>query len=374
MAACAPAPRLRADLSEALDRLVPPILDRDHVPGAVIAIGDADGVRVERVYGLARVVPTPALMTVDTLFDLASLTKVVGTATAIMALEEDGRLSLDDPVSRSIPGFAAPDKAPIVLRDLLTHASGLPAYITGPEMVARYGPGPQPTAVVAAIAAAPLLYPIRSGYTYSCLNYISAARVAERAAGEPLDAYLRQRIYRPLGMNETGFGPPPEAAGRCAATEVIDGAPLQGVVHDPLAQYYGCAAGPSGNAGLFATARDLARYARMILRDGELDGIRVLRRETVERMTRPQSVPGLKPRAIGWDLYETPPWQPRPVSTSEPRAIGHTGYTGTFLWIDRASGVFVVLLTNRVHPDDSGKVEPLRKAVLEATTEFSRLK
>jgi CubicO group peptidase (beta-lactamase class C family) len=165
-------------------------------------------------------------------------------------------------------------------------------------------------------------------------------------------------------MTETTFHPSPAQQARCAATEVVNGTALRGVVHDPLARYCGATDAFPGNAGLFSTARDLARYARMILRDGELDGVRVLKPETVRRMVTPHSPPGLKPRALGWDVYTEPPWQPRPDAPPGRGAVGHTGYTGTLLWIDRGAGVFVALLTNRVHPDDSAKVEPLRKAVL----------
>ena len=310
LSACAPAP------ASPLDRLVPPILEQDRIPSAVVVAGSVDGVDYRRAFGEARP---------DTVFDLASLTKVVATTTIALMLVEDGRLSLQDAVARRLPAFKGRD---ITVEQLLAHRSGLPAYLT-PE------PGQGPDDLLAAFAR--LAGP--KAYRYSCCNMIALARVVEEVAGRPLAELARERIFEPLGMRDTGFAPDPA---RCAATAA--GAP-PGVVHDPLARAYGRPGRTPGNAGLFSTADDLAIFCRALL------GGRLLKPETLRRMFTPDA----DTRGLGWDVFDDPPYAP---------GVGHTGFTGTLIWMDPARGRFAVVLANRTLNGETVDVRRLRREVL----------
>jgi len=301
----------------ALDTLVPPILDQDHIPSAVIVAGDLDRVTYARAFGAA---------TLDTIYDLASCTKVVATTTAVMKLVEEGKLSLDEPIGKYLKPF---EGRRITIRECLHHCSGLPAYLT-PKSRTSDG-------IIAEIAA---LRPNGGGYTYSCLNMISAARIVETVTKMPLADYVRVNFFEPLGMKDTSFSPP---AARCAPT----GKDLQGVVHDPLARSYATPEHQSGNAGLFSTGADLAIFCRALLQG------RVLKPETVAEMFAPDE----HTRGLGWDVFDDWPYKP---------GVGHTGFTGTLLWLDPASGRFAVVLTNRVLTGEKTSVTRLRKEVLGA--------
>jgi len=301
----------------ALDTLVPPILDQDHIPSAVIVAGDLDRVTYARAFGAA---------TLDTIYDLASCTKVVATTTAVMKLVEEGKLSLDDPIGKYLKPF---EGRRITIRDCLHHCSGLPAYLT-PKSRTSDG-------IIAEIAS---LRPNGAGYTYSCLNMISAARIVETVTKMPLADYVRINFFEPLGMKDTSFSPP---AARCAPT----GRDLQGVVHDPLARTYATPDHQSGNAGLFSTGADLAIFCRALLQG------RVLKPETVAEMFAPDE----HTRGLGWDVFDDWPYKP---------GVGHTGFTGTLLWLDPDMGRFAVVLTNRVLTGEKTSVTRLRKEVLAA--------
>jgi CubicO group peptidase (beta-lactamase class C family) len=298
-----------------LDMIVPPILDQDHIPSAVIVTGDVDRVTYARAFGEA---------SLDTIFDLASCTKVVATTTAVMKLVEEGKLSLDDPIGKYLKAFAG---RRITIRECLHHCSGLPAYLTPRS---KTGDG-----ILAEIAA---LKPVGAGFTYSCLNMLSMARVVEEVTRMPLADYVRVTFFEPLGMKDTSFFPP---AARCAPTA----RDLQGVVHDPLARAYATPDHQSGNAGLFSTGADLALFCRALLKG------RILKPETVESMFRPDE----HTRGLGWDVFDDPPYRP---------GVGHTGFTGTLLWLDPDSGRFAVVLTNRVLTGERTSVTRLRKEVL----------
>lgn len=300
----------------ALDALVPPILDQDHIPSAVIVAGDLDRVTYARAFGAA---------SLDTIYDLASCTKVVATTTAVMKLVEEGKLSLDDPIGKYLKPF---EGRRITIRECLHHCSGLPAYLT-PRSRTSDG-------ILAEIAA---LRPIGGGvYTYSCLNMISAARIVETVTKMPLADYMRIHFFEPLGMKDTSFSPPPA---RCAPT----GKDLQGVVHDPLARTYATPEHQSGNAGLFSTGADLAIFCRALLQG------RVLKPETVAEMFSPDE----HTRGLGWDVFDDWPYKP---------GVGHTGFTGTLIWLDPDTGRFAVVLTNRVLTGEQTSVTRLRKEVL----------
>jgi len=330
---------------ERIEGIVGEEIAASRLPGAVVLIGGEDGVHYRRAFGAREVTPERRPMTEDAIFDLASLTKTVATTTAILQLAEQDRLDLDAPVARYWPAFAANDKASITLRQLLTHYSGLRADLdmnepwSGPDATRRLLIAERPT------------HPPGSRYRYSDINFEVLGELVERMSGQPLDVYCREHIFAPLGMADTGFRPP--SSMRIAPTEWG----RQGVVHDPTAWRMG---GVSGHAGLFSTADALARFARMLLAGGELDGVRVLRPASVEAMTVPQSPEGQERlRGLGWDIAA--PFAAHRDGLPPVGAYGHTGFTGTSLWIDPVSRLYVILLSNRVHPDGRGDVKPLRE-------------
>lgn len=320
------------------------------VPGAVAVIGDADHVWLRQAWGLRSAGPSPELMTVDTVFDLASLTKVVCTTIAVLQLAERDQLDLDVPVARYWPAFAAGGKSAITARQLLSHSSGLRP---GLSLQAADGPGQVQDRLLAErpVAAA------GSRLVYSDLNFLALGLLVQRIAGRPLDRQCEARVFRPLGMRDTGFRPPASLRPRIAPTEPSGSGWLRGTVHDPTAR---AAGGVAGNAGLFGTADDLARFAQALLRHG---GMTPLFRGTVAELQRPQGASSATTwHGLGWQLL--PPLQAERESLVPLGAVGHTGYTGTGLWIDFTHRRFVVLLTSRLHPDGRGDARPLRRQVL----------
>lgn len=288
-------------------------------------------------------------MTEDTIFDAASLTKVMATTPAIMRLAERGALDLEAPVQKYIPEFRRDGKDGITLRHLLTHTSGL-----------RSGLGRKVDGQRSAIAYAcqeKVTNAPGTSFTYSDINFILLGEVVERVSGEPLDEFVTEEIYRPLKMNDTRYRPWTRDTARIAPTQ-RDGTNgvLRGEVHDPTARGMG---GVAGHAGVFTTTADLARYARMLLNGGELDGVRLFRPQTVSAMTSVQSPATVKAkRGFGWDIDTG---YSRRGEIFLPGSYGHTGFTGTALWIDPYSKTFWILLSNRVHPDGTGNILALQK-------------
>ncbi len=386
-AACSspPSPPPR-DPFAALDAVAARAVAEGGLPGAVVAAGDAVSVRFLGACGRLQIAPAPVPMPPDALFDLASLTKVVGTTTAVLRLVEEGKLGLDDPVASRLPAWAGRARDGITLRHLLTHTSGLPAYTALDPIRRRHGPGPAPDALIAAIASLPLRRPAGAGVEYSCLNMILAARVAEEAAGTSLHDFLAERVFGPLGMKDTGWrltrdqlrrlaptGPEGRLVAAGALPEAAPPGPFcEGLVHDPLARYYTTAKRCCGNAGLYSTAEDLGRFARMVLGRGVLDGVRVLRPETVDAATRVQTPAGMETRGLGWDVWNDPPFQPREAPPDRRPAVGHFGFTGTMLWIDPEAGTWAVVLASRLHGGDGARVEGLRREVVRAVVDASR--
>jgi uncharacterized protein YbbC (DUF1343 family)/CubicO group peptidase (beta-lactamase class C family) len=343
----------------AIDALVQNAIAAHKLPGCVIAIGRRDGVVFERAYGQRAIVPAPAAMTEDTIFDLASLTKPVATATALALLAEQGRVDLEAPAARYLKELNRAATRAITVRQLLVHGAGLP-----PEDPLRHYMNGHEQAVAALLATDPVTPP-GTRFGYSDVGYLWLGELVARVAGKPLDVFVRDAIYAPLGMLETRFSPPAAWLARIAPTEVTDdrGTPHQlihGVVHDPRAYRLG---GVAGNAGLFSTARDLSRYARMLLGGGELDGVRVLQPASVAKMTASARI-GDSVRTLGWDMRSMYS-RLRGTKLSE-RAFGHGGYTGVSLWIDPGLDLFVLLLSNRVHPDASGNVIGLAGEIADA--------
>jgi len=368
-----------------IDEAVRASIERKETPGAVVLVARKGRIVYRKAFGDRAIDPKREPMTIDTIFDLASLTKIVATATSIMILVERGKVSLADPVALYIPEFGKNGKERITVEQLMTHRAGLPPD----NEIADY--------VGKTIDPLPLIYELRPGYepgtrfVYSDVGFIVAAEIVRRISGQPIDAFARVNIFQPLRMNETRYfwdtGPRRTSAdaarqggsgkswyvlgsegqemlnrgrlgSRVAPTENREGRWMRGEVHDPRAYEMG---GVAGHAGLFSTADDLAIFCQMILNKGEYNGVRILAPYTVERMVSAQTLPTSQMRGIGWDIntsFSSNRGDLFPVGT-----FGHTGFTGTSIWLDPASETFVVLLTNRVHPNGKGDVTRLRSFV-----------
>ncbi len=321
-----------------------------NIPGAVVLVGNRTKILYRQAHGLQTIEPQPLSMTPDTVFDLASLTKVVATTTAIMQLLEKKKLRLEDPVARYWPQFASHHKQAITIRQLLTHYSGLRADLNlRPEWSGYHA------AMQLIVAEKPISTP-GSDYNYSDINFEILGELVRRLSGETLNVYCARHIFRPLAMQHTGFKPAPQLG--IAPTQYRNDQLLRGVVHDPAAFRMG---GVAGHAGLFSTADDLAIFARMLLNGGTLNGVQILSRDSVEKMSIPQSPPGTL-RGLGWSIAA--PFTANREQLIPAGSYGHRGYTGTLLWIDPVSQTFLIVLTNRVHPDGKGDAEPLRKGIL----------
>lgn len=330
----APQSRLSDTVGTILDAAV-----RDSAfPGAIAVIGNRDGVLVERAAGRLDWAPSPA-PDPSTLWDLASLTKVVALTTAVMQLTERGVIDLDAPVTRYLAEFAGPGKEPVTVRHLLTHSSGLPGWRP------LYQQAPNRDSALALVFATPLDTVPGARMVYSDLGAILLGQIVEQVSGEPFERYVQTRILAPLGMGETMFRPPPALHPRVAPTEVDSwrGRQLRGEVHDENAHRLG---GVSSHAGLFSTARDLTRFARMMLNGGTLDGSKIVSPETIAAFTRVQNAV-LSHRALGWETANGTNSGGHLLSS---RAFGHTGFTGTSIWIDPEQNLFILLLSNRVNP------------------------
>jgi CubicO group peptidase (beta-lactamase class C family) len=294
--------------------------------GAAVSIGNRDTTLVERGFGRTSWIAGASVVTASgTSYDLASLTKVVATTSAIMLLVDEGRVELDDPVKRHLREFGGAGRDAITIRDLLMHRGGLPA---GPDMRRAESPA----AARRAVLSTTLAYRPGTRTLYSDVGPMILAMVAERVTGEPLDRFVNRRVFVPSGMRHTGFGAP---LGTFAAST---GSAGDGAVHDANARRLG---GVAGHAGLFSTAPDLARFARLLLNGGVLDGVRIFSDTTVALFTSRQ-VDG---RPLGWDMC---PGGGRCGLRMSDSAFGHTGFTGTSMWIDPEQGVFAIVLTNAV--------------------------
>ncbi len=320
-------------------------------PGAALAIGREDRSVVEKGVGkLAWGKGMPSVDPARTVYDLASLTKVVATTTAVMVLYEDGKIDLDAPVSAYVPEFSGGAKDKVTIRHLLTHTSGLPAGagVSGTRDVVRRR-----------LIATPLKRAPGEAVEYSDVGFVVLWEAAQRAAGMPLYTLLDTRVYGPLKMRSTTFLPGGTACEVCAPTWIDSGGtPVRGTVHDPISRKLG---GIAGNAGLFSTAHDVGRFAAMLANGGELDGVRVLKKETVEAFAARQ--PGAGKRALGWDT-PGPRGEGGAGLNISKNAFGHTGFTGTSLWIDPERGTWTVLLSNRTYePQAPNTIQTLRRKV-----------
>lgn len=353
-----------------IDNVVTEGISQHQLPGAVVVVGQNRRVVWRKAYGNRALEPATERMTPGTIFDVASLTKIVATATSIMILMERGRLRLSDPVSTYIPELKGEGRDRITLELLLTHRAGYAPDFNLKERWSGYDEA------IKRLIDEPLRNPPGARFVYSDIGYIALGEVVRRVSGLPLDEFARKNIFRPLRMKDTTFRPPPRLRPRIAPTEkrrgqlshLGDGLQetdldadkwLRGEVHDPTSYRMN---GVAGHAGLFSTADDLAIYSQMMLNGGVYKGVRILSPLTVAEMTRPRLVSETGwTRGLGWDIHTS-------FSTNRGDlfplgSFGHTGFTGTSLWIDPATRTFVVFLSNRVHPDGKGDVAGIRGKV-----------
>jgi uncharacterized protein YbbC (DUF1343 family)/CubicO group peptidase (beta-lactamase class C family) len=368
---------MRGERLKPIDDAVADALKDRRMPGCVVMICRQGKAVFLKAYGDRRVAPTKEPMTTDTVFDMASLTKPIATATSVMLLAERGKLNLNDPVAKIIPEFAQNGKEKITVLDLLTHQGGLIAD----NALADYADGPE-KARERLLAIKPVAAP-GERFIYSDVGFMVLGEVVRCAAGKNLREFCRENTFDPLGMKETGFLPGEALRQRAAPTERRGQGWMQGEVHDPRAYQLG---GVAGHAGLFSTAADLAVFAQMMLDGGTchsertgtgtspdadsrhrahggeepvpvLSGdVRILKPETIAEMTSPHAVPKGS-RGLGWDMKSSLSSNRSPAYS--PRAFGHGGFTGTSLWIDPPRQLVVIFLSNRLHPDGKGNVNSL---------------
>jgi CubicO group peptidase (beta-lactamase class C family) len=357
--ACATAPARRSFARHALRDSVAAVLGRGLAdrafPGAYAVVGSSREVYVRMGVGHLDWAPSPQ-PDENTIWDLASLTKVVGTTTAVMQLWEEWRIELDAPVQRYLPEFVGPHKELVTVRHLLTHSSGLPAWRP------LYKEATSPANALELVYATPLDTLPGVRMVYSDLGAILLGRIVERVSGQPLDRYLAEHVFTPLGMSSTMFRPPASLLPRIAPTERDPwrGRLVRGEVHDENAYFMG---GVSGHAGLFSTAHDLTRFAQMLLGHGRLNGMRIVQAATIDTFTRVQDST-LSNRALGWEVPNGSNSAGHKLSR---HAFGHTGFTGTSIWIDPERDLFVLLLTNRVDPTRANtRIAEVRVALADA--------
>jgi CubicO group peptidase (beta-lactamase class C family) len=353
-----PVPDQSASLARRIGDEVQAAIGAKKLPGCVVLVGSSGRVIHREAYGNRRLEPTREKMTVDTVFDLASLTKPIATATSVMILVERGKLRIDDPVAKHLPQFAAHGKDAIRVEHLLLHTAGLIAdnplkdYDDGREQAIEHIMTLKPIA------------PPGEKFIYSDVCFMVLGLLAERVSGQPLDDFARENIFAPLGMCDTSFRPEERLRARAAPADKRGDTWLVGEVHDPRAARLG---GVAGHAGVFSTADDLAKYARVMLNKGRHGDRNLFSEGTWREMTRPRELPARGRRALGWDVqtgYSTN----RGKRLSD-AAFGHGGFTGTSIWVDPQGDLFVIFLANRLHPDGKGSVNQLAGRIAEIVVE-----
>jgi CubicO group peptidase (beta-lactamase class C family) len=348
---CRPEPKEEPrQLFTGIDQVVEEEIAKGSFPGAVVLVGQDDDIVYWQAFGNKIVDPCEEPADKNAIFDLASMTKPIATATSIMILRDRKKIALDDYVGKYLPAFACNGKEEVRIEHLLTHTSGLPAYTNAAELKEQFG-SPCPNKVIEKICSFEAASKPGEEFRYSCLGYIILARVVENISGQNIGQFSKENIFVPLGMKNTSYNPPDSWKRDIAATEVIDGVPLRGTVHDPLARLM---SGLSGNAGLFSNAHDLSIYCRMLLNDGALNGKRILSPESVKLLTTVRT----HGRACGFDVNSRYAWVKGSYAPQD--AFCHTGYTGTSIVCDPAGKTFVLILTNRAHPNDEGATKPVR--------------
>ncbi len=339
----------RPDFSR-IDNVVEEEIDKGNFPGAVVLIGTPEDILYWKAFGNEVIEPYEEAISKNTIFDLASMTKPIATATSIMVLKDRKAIDFDDYVGKYLPDFACNGKEQVQIKHLLTHTSGLPAYTNAAKLKEQFG-NPCPEKVIEKICGFEAVSKPGEKFRYSCLGYITLAKIIEAITGKNIDEFSRENIFTPLGMKNTTYNPPASRFKDIAATQIVEKKLLRGTVHDPLSQLM---AGISGNAGLFSNAYDLSIYCRMLGNGGIWEGRRILSSEAVTMLTNAQ----MHGRAFGFDVNSSYSWVKG--SYSSEKAFCHTGYTGTSIVCDPASEVFVIILTNRAHPNDKGASKPVR--------------
>ncbi len=348
-----------------VDSLILHAIEKEEIPGAVLLVSRHNKIAYRKSYGYKQILPHKVKMELNTVFDLASLTKPLATATSALILVEQGKLRLLDKVKKFFPEFipwqqdSTGLKSDIRLIHLLTHTSGLPPYAPVDELKAKYGIN-QPDSLLHYIAGIKRHAAPGKKFKYSCLNFITLQKIIEQVSGQNLNTFSQANIFRPLEMKNTIMQPQGDVIFHCAPTQILeDEGLLQGKVHDPLARVMmGCI---SGNAGLFSTADDLAIFASMMLNKGKWNGVRILSPAAIRALTTIPQGYEMFGRGLGWDLASAYSSNQGDLFSSQ--TYGHTGYTGTSMILDPETQTVVVLLTNRVHPYDKGSVVRLRSLV-----------
>src|SRR5438874_8549934 len=353
-----------------MDAVIQASIAKKELPGAVVLVGRHGKVVWRKAYGARALEPQREAMTTDTIFDLASLTKVVATTTSIMMLVENGKIRLGDSVTQFIPEMKGEGRDAITIEQLLTHMTGFAPDFDLRDRWTGYDEA------IKRLYREPLRSPPGTRFVYSDINYIALGEVVHRVSGLMLDEFAKRNIFAPLGMRDTGFRPDTKLKSRIAPTEKrrgqmnylgdtgADAGPeaeqwLRGQVHDPTSFRMG---GVAGHAGLFSTADDLAIFCQMLLNGGVFNGVRILGPMTIATMTRPHAVAeNGSARGLGWDIASS--FSANKGDLFPLGSFGHTGFTGTSIWIDPANDTFVIFLSNRVHPDGKGDVGPLRGRV-----------
>src|ERR1017187_229359 len=341
-----------AKIGAILDPLMEKAVADGTIPGGVLLIVHHDRLIYHKAFGSRSWEPMREPMTVDTIFDLASLTKCIATTTSVMQLISEGRVRLNDPVSAYLPEFRQNGKEDITVRELLTHFSGL-----APDLDLNSPWQGRDTAFAMAMQARPI-YPPGTRFLYSDINFETLGFLVEKVTGKTLNEYSNAKIFAPLGMNDTRFLPPSAWTPRIAPTQYDEqGKMLRGIVHDPTARRMG---GVAGHAGLFSTADDLSKFAQALL-----SGDKILSRLAIDKMSTPQQPATASTlRGLGWDIDS--PFASNRGELLPVGSFGHTGFTGTSLWIDPVTNTYIIILTNAVHPNGHGSVVSLRAHIATA--------
>lgn len=343
-------PLLRSQELQSMEATVRLGIHEKHLPGGVLWFQHRDNV-VHRAFGNRQVDPITHPTKLDTIYDAASLTKVVATTPAIMWLVEHGKVDLEHPVATYLPEFQGDGKERILVRQLMTHTSGLRPGIRSKPAWTGYESG------LERIWADQPIHEPDTKFVYSDINFILLGELVRQVSGQWLNEFCEEKIFGPLKMEDTGFNPDPKLRPRIAPTTRESDELVHGVVHDPTSRKMG---GITGHAGLFFTAQDVSRYAQMLLNGGELDGVRVLKADTVRQMTSPQTALDVSSRrGLGWDVASSYA-SLRGAHFTPNQSFGHTGWTGTSLWVDPNLQSFVIFLSNRNHPSEAGRTRDTR--------------
>ena len=336
-----------------IDHVIEEEIEKGNFPGAVVLVGKQDDILYWEAFGNEVIDPFEEPICRNTIFDQASLTKPIATATSIMILRDRKAIELDDYVGTYLSAFACNGKEDVRIRHLLSHTSGLPAYMNAAALKEQFG-SPCPEEVIEKICGLEAISKPGEEFRYSCLGYITLAKIAETVSGKNIADFSGENIFAPLGMKHTGYNPPDSWEKDIAAAQIVDSQLLRGTVHDPLAKLM---RGISGNAGLFSNAYDLSIYCRMLLNDGIWNGTRILSPEAVVMLTTAQA----HGRSYGFDVNSS--YSSVKGSYAPEKVFCHTGYTGTSIVCDPVSEAFVIILTNRVHPSDEGTAKSVRSKV-----------